>query len=248
MNRKTLVIFFASLLLSFIIFKITYKDKIDYLSLGDELTLGYTPFDTYNKSYTDYFSQYLKNKKKLGYYINDFNKYNYRIDNLLEDMKELKEIKIDNKKININQAISSADIITLSFGQKDLYLMLSSNYDGKLKNLDEIYNYIDNHFNNYVNLLNQIRKINSDKIYIIGFYNPLINTNQDTINKLNKIFNYINKKYKSLEENKNIYYIEIFSGIDNKNFYIPNSKNPYPSLEGYNYISNELICKVSKKC
>ncbi len=248
MNKKTLVIFFVALLLSFIIFKITYKEKIDYLALGDELTLGYTPFDTYNKSYSDYFRHYLKNRKRLGFYINDFSKYNYTIEELLEDMEELKEIKIDNKKLNINQIISSADIITLSFGQKELYLKLSSNYNNKLKNIDEIYNYIDNYFNNYVYLLNQIRKINSDKIYIIGFYNPLINTNQETIEKLNEIFNYINKKYKSLEENKNIYYVEISNEIDNKNYYVPNSKNPYPSLEGYNYISNKLICKVSKKC
>lgn len=248
MNRKTLVIFFVGLVLSFIIFKLVYKEKIDYLSLGDELSLGYTPFDTYDKSYSDYFSNYLKNKKKLGFYINDFSKHNYTIKNLLDDMDNIKEIKINNKKMNINQAISSADIITLSFGQKELYVLLSKNYNNKLKNFDEIYEFIDKYFNDYILLLSKIRKINSNKIYIIGLYNPLINTNQEAISKLNKVFDYINNKFKSLEENKNIYYIEISKEIDNKNYYIPNIKNPYPSLEGYNYISNKLICKVSKKC
>ncbi len=248
MNRKTLVIFFIGIILSFIIFKITYKEKINYLALGDELVLGYTPFDSYNKSYSDYFSEYLKNKKNLGFYITDFSEYNYNIKELLEDMEDVKEINVSNEKININQAISSSNIITLSFGQKELYILLSKNYDGKLKNIDEIYKYIDEYFSDYVCLLNKIRKINSNKIYIIGLYNPLINTNQDTIVKLNQIFNYINNKFKTLEDNKNIYYVEISKEMDNKSYYIPNIRNPYPSLEGYNYISNKLICKVSKKC
>lgn len=248
MNRKTLVIFFIGLVLSFIIFKITYKEKINYLALGDELVLGYTPFDTYNKSYSDYFSEYLKNKKKLGFYINDFSKKDYTIEELLEDMEDIREIKIDNKKLNINQVISSADIITLSFGQKEIYLLFNNNYNNKLKNTNEIYDYIDDYFNKYVTLLNKIRKINSNKICIIGLYNPLINTNQDTITKLNEIFDYINNKFSSLEENKDIFYINISKEMDNKNYYVPNSRNPYPSLEGYNYISNKLICKVFKRC
>lgn len=248
MNKKTLVIFFIGLILSIIIFKITYKEKINYLALGDEITLGYTPFDTYNKSYSDYFSSYLKNKNKLGFYITDFSKYDYTIEKLLDDMEEVKEIKINKKIININQAISSADIITLSFGQRELYILLNKNYNEKLKNIDEIYKYVDSYFDNYVSLLNKIRKINSNKIFIIGLYNPLTNTNQNTINKLNEIFDYINKKFSTLEENKNIYYINISNEMDNKNYYVPNYKNPYPSLEGYNYISNELICKISKKC
>ena len=248
MNKKALVIFFIGLILSFIIFKITYKERIDYLALGDELVLGYTPFDSYNKSYSDYFSEYLKNKKKLGFYINDFSEYNYDLKQLLEDMNDAKEMKHKDKKININQVISSSDIITLSFGQKELYVLLSKNYSGNLKNLDEIYKYIDNYFNDYALLLNKIRKINSNEIYIIGLYNPLVNANQETIIKLNQIFNYIDNRFKNFEDNKNIYYVEISKEMDNKNYYVPNSKNPYPSLEGYNYISNKLICKVSKKC
>lgn len=248
MNKKILVIFFIGVLLSFIIFKLTYKEKIDYLALGDELVLGYSPFGTYNKSYSDYFSIYLKNQKKLGNYCKEYSSYDKKIIDLINDMDDVKEIKIGNKKVNINQLISKADIITLSFGQKDIFNLLNSNYDKHLKNIDNIYSYIDNYFNDYVILINKIRRISDSKIYIIGLYNPLINTNQETIKKLNEIFNYINEKFESLEENKDIYYIDITKGMDNKNYYIPNVKKPYPSLEGYNYISNVLICKVSKNC
>ena len=241
MNKKILVIFFIGILLSFIIFKLTYKGKIDYLALGDELVLGYSSYGTYNKSYSDYFSIYLKNQNKLGNFYKNYSSYDKKIIDLINDMDEA-------KKININQLIAESDIITLSFGQKEIYDLLSSNYNKKLKNISDIYNYIDSYFNDYIILISKIRKISDSKIYIIGLYNPLINTNQDTIKKLNEIFNYINKKFESLEENKNIYYINITKGMDNKNYYVPNAKNPYPSLEGYNYISNKLICKVSKNC
>ena len=248
MIKKTLVIFFAAILLSFLIFKITYKEKINYLALGDELALGYSPYGTYNKSYSDYFSIYLKNKNKLGSFYKEYSSYDKRIIDLINDMEDSKEVKINNKTYNINQIISKSDIITISFGQKEIYDLLNSNYDKRLKNMDSIYKYIDDYFNDYYILINRIRKISDSKIYIVGLYNPLINTNQETIKVLDEIFYYINKKFNSLEENKNIYYLDIVKGMDSKNYYIPNYKNPYPSLEGYNYISNMLICKVSKNC
>ena len=247
MNKKILVIFFIGILLSFIIFKVAYKENTKYLALGDELVLGYSPYGTYNKSYVDYFYRYLKSKNNVTLY-KEFCSYDKRIQDIIKDIDELKEIKINNKSININQIIAKSDIITISFGQKEIYELLSSNYNKNLKNIDTIYKYIDDYFNDYVLLINKIRRISDSKIYIIGLYNPLINTNQKTIIKLEEIFNYINKKFKSLEENKNIYYVEISKGMDDKNYYVPKVNNPYPSLEGYNYISNVLICKVSKKC
>lgn len=250
MNRKTLVIFFAMLLVSFLIFILTFNSKLDYLALGDELALGITPYNEYNKSYTDFFKNYLNNKNKLKTYIIEFNKKDYKINDAIEDIKNSKELSINSKKINITQAIVSSDIITISLGQKDIYNLLYSNYkNNKVTSKKSIYDGVDEIFNSYVELLNIIRKINDCKIYIIGFYNPLINVEQKNISDIEEIFSYMNKKFKSLEENnKNIYYIKLSDTMDNKNYYIPNYKNPYPSIEGYNYISNQIICKMEKKC
>lgn len=250
MNRKTLVIFLIGLFLSAIIFLLTYNNKLDYLALGDELSLGINPHNEYGKSYTDYFNTYLINKNKSKSYIKSFCLNEYYISDLINDIKKSKELVIDDKKINISQAIANADIITISIGQKNIYNLLLSNYNNKkLKNIKKIYESIDILFDDYVNLLNIIRKISDSKIYIIGYYNQLINIEQKSIEQIEEIFDYINKLFKSLEEeNKNIFYIELSSTIDNKNYYIPNYKFPYPSLEGYNYISNQIICKLEKKC
>lgn len=250
MSRKTLVIFFVGLVSSFIIFIFTFNNKLDYLSLGDELALGITPYNEYNKSYSDYFKNYLDNKNKLKTYNVEFSKNDYHIADIINDMKNSTELTINNKKINITQAIASSDIITISLGQKDLYTLLTSNYkNNKIINKKTIYEGIDELFNSYVELLTMIRKINDCKIFIIGFYNPLTNVEQKNIYELEEIFNYINKKFEYLEKNnKNLYYVKLSNTMENKNYYIPNYKNPYPSLEGYNYISNQIICKLEKKC
>ncbi len=247
MNRKTLVIFFACLIFSIIIFVLTFNNKLNYVALGDEFTLGITPFGDYNKSHSDYFSIYLNNKNKLKTYTKEFSKSDYHITDLLNDMKSSRELEINNKKVNINQIIASANIITIFIGQNEIYDLLKNNYNNdKIKNKNEIYKNIDILFEDYLYLLNSIRKINDCSVYIIGYYNPLKNVNQRALQEINDIFEYIEAKFESLEENKKIYYVQIQEGIKNKEYYVPYYKKPYPSLEGYNYITNQLIEKYEK--
>ena len=81
-------------------------------------------------------------------------------------------------------------------------------------------------------------------IYIIGLYNIVEVTKENDI-KIGSIFNYLDIKYKSLEQkNKNIYYVPIYEGFKNKPYYLPNKTNAFPSLEGYNYIANQIIEKI----
>ncbi len=248
MNRKALVIFLIGLVLSALIFFIVGNNNIDYVALGDNLSLGVTPFNKYNKSFTDYFSEYLDNKNNLKSFDTSFVNKDYYVTDYISDMKDAKER--DTKRANINQIISSADIITISIGQKNINSLLKVNYkNNKLINLNKIYKFVDEEFEDYKTLLSNIRKINDCKIFIIGFYNPLTNTNQKDIKELNKLFDYINEKYKMLEElNKNIYYVSISEDFNNKSYYLPNSKHTYPSLEGYNFIANKIICKYEEKC
>lgn len=250
MNYKILVIFFGGLILSFIIFIFTFDNKQDYVALGDELVLGITPYSEYNESYSDFFSTYLSNKNKLKSYIEEFAEVDYHITDLISDIKLGKVKQINNKELNVTQAIAKADIITISLGQKEIKDMLAANYkNGQFRNKQNIYKYIDQLFDDYVELLNLIRKINDCDIYIVGLYNPIINAGQSDIAVIEDIFNYINTKFSRLEkDNKNIYYINLSSKIDSKSYYIPRSEMPYPSIEGYNFISNEIICKVEKKC
>ena len=174
MKKKILVMFFLALVITFSIYKNTFKDKHLYLALGDALAKGHTPFDSYNLSYVDYFADYL-NKDTQKYIINkDYIDEDLRIKDLTE------EIKNSNiKKSTLPETIKNANIITISIGREELFSKLRSNYDIKDKSN---YKYIDLMYNDLKKLLYEIRKITDKPIYVIGFYNPLTITSENEEN------------------------------------------------------------------
>lgn len=246
MKLKKILIFSIVLFLCFIIFKCTFDYKLDYLALGDDLSKGKTPFGNYGKSFTDFFAKYLKNKNKLKSYNNKFIGENYRTTDLIKDMEFGKSIIFNNKKININQAIVNAELITISIGLNDIFYKL--NYNNIRNNqINTIFTYIDEMFNDIYSLLTSVRKLNDCKIYVIGFYNHLSNINLKQKEMIKKIFEHIDENFKKLEQIKKVYYVDITEGFTKKNYYLPNNKITYPSLEGYNYISTRIINKYEKK-
>lgn len=246
MKLNKIFIFSIVLLLCFIIFKYTFDNKLDYLALGDDLSKGKTPFGNYGKSFTDFFAQYLENKNKLKSYNNKFVGENYRTTDLINDIASDKSIIFNNKKININQAIVNAELITISIGLNDVFYKLTYN-NIRNNQINSIFDYIDEMFEDIYILLTNIRKLNDCKIFIIGFYNHLNITNVKEEEIVENIFQYIDEKYKNLEQIKKVYYINIKEGFDKKPYYLPNKKLSYPSLEGYNYISTRIIDRYEKK-
>lgn len=246
MNLKKLIIFFVALLLCFVIFKYTFDSKLDYLALGDDLSKGKTPFGNYGKSFTDFFAQYLQNKNKLKSYNNKFTFENHRTTDLISDMRDNKTVNINNKAVNINQSIVDAEIVTLSIGINDLFYKL--NYSNLSKNqINTIHSYIDQIFGDISIVVTNIRKLNDCKIYIIGYYNALKDINEGQEETINKVFSHIQSEFIKLEKTRNVFYVDISEGFDKKSYYLPSKKNPFPSLEGYNYISNKIIEKYEKK-
>ncbi len=246
MNLKKLIILSIVLFLCFIIFKYTFDSKLDYLALGDDLSKGKTPFGNYGKSFTDFFAQYLQNKNKLKSYNNKFIEGNYRTTDLIKDMQNGKSTVFNNKKININQAIVNAEVITLSIGLNDIFYKL--NYSNIRNNqINTIHSYIDEMFEDIYYVLYKIRKLNDCKIFIIGFYNPLNNINLEQKKHVETIFSHINNKFIETEKIKKVYYVDITEGFNKKNYYLPSNKIVYPSLEGYNYISTRIISKYERR-
>lgn len=233
---KKLFVFLFAFLITFILYKAFSNNKINYLSLGDNFAVGATPFDTKNKSYSDYFAEYLNNKNLLKTYNNTFSELNYRTTDLIKDIKLNKEEIIDNKKTTINESIAKANIITISIGFNDLYYKVKYNKDDFKKEYN-MKNYLDNMFQDIETLIKLIRKINDAPIYFIGYYNPH-NQNDGITDKMIK---YLEEKILNIKPTEKTYYIDIKEGFIKNSNYVPNIDNPLPSLEGYNYIANELI-------
>ncbi len=216
---KIKIIFLFTVILIIVIFKLTYVHKLNYVSLGDELSIGKTNLNTYTKSFSYLLKEELLKEKKLKSY-NDF----YTKEGLL--IKEtIKEITNNLDHENINQIIKQANILTLSYGMTELKETMKKeelSYLEKNNKIIEIYN-------DYSTLINKIRKLNDCEIFIIGLY--YIDERKYLVDELETLL-------KTLE-NKNTIYIEIKKEFEFNINYLPT--NNYPTEEGYNFISNKII-------
>lgn len=239
MKKKILVIFFLSIIPVLLIYKTTKKEDFIYLSIGDDLAKGHTPFDTYNLSYTDYVYEYIKDNHKNAKLNKDYIKEDLRIKDLT---KELKNPDYNSDK-NLLQAIKQANIITISVGSDELFSKLRSNYI--INDSNRNFKFIDTLFLDYEELLKEIRKVTRKDIYIIGFYSPF-ELNEENNSYIKSLFNYISTKFNQLEKTYKIKYIRIDKEFNEKKHYLPNKNNAFPSLEGYNYIANKIIEKIKE--
>lgn len=239
---KKLFVFLFAIIVTFILYKTFSDEKLNYLSLGDNFAVGATPFNTINRSYADYFAEYLNNKKMLKNYNNSFSELNYRTTDLIKDIKLNREKTIRNKKISINELIAKSNIITISIGFNDLYYKVKYNKE-EFKLDYSMKEYLDNMFDDIETLIKLIRKINDAPIYFIGYYNPH-NINDGITDKMIK---YLEDKFNTIKVSKKVYYVDIKKGFIINNNYVPNIENPLPSLEGYNYMANELINYYEKQ-
>ena len=233
--KKKLIIFFLAVPLLIIIYFLTYNEQYNYLAIGDALAKGHTPFDTYSKSYIDYLYDYLKTNHKNAKLNKDYTSEDLRIKDLISLVTNTKE-----ETNNLPWLIKEADIITISIGSEELFSKLRSNYI--IENNSSNFEYIDNMFIDLQKLLIEIKKLNKKPIYIIGYYNPIIE-NEENKSYINNLFNYLDIKFKSLENN-NVYYIEINKSFSEKTSYLPKLNNAFPSLEGYQYVANRIIEKI----
>lgn len=240
MKLKKLVIFFLGLLTIYLIYNFTYKEKYVYLSLGDELASGRTPFDTYNSSYADYVYDYLKEKTPEMQIKKANTKEDLRIKDLLKELKNPEDTSEPLSKL-----IKEADIITISIGSEELFSKIRSNKNLITTNTQALYKFIDELYISIDEVLTEMRYLTKKPIYMIGYYNIMDYTAENET-KIDSIFNYIDIKLQSLEKKHKINYVKIYEGFKEKQYYLPNKDNAFPSLEGYNYIANQIIEKIKE--
>ena len=107
---KKILIIGVIILSIFIIYLTTLDKKVYYLVLGDEISLGLTSNNKYEKNYTEYIKEYLEEKNILEKYINEYTTQNYRITDIINDINNNKEI--EDTKQTLKNALIKADGIT----------------------------------------------------------------------------------------------------------------------------------------
>ena len=238
---KKILLLGIVILIVFLIYLCNLDKKVYYLNLGDSLATGEGAYGKKIKGYSDYVKDYLKQKDLLELYVNDYATNGYRTTDLINIIQDNKKIKNYKKEITIQNSLIKADLVTLSIGANDILNKISTQ-----NNLDYniIYNYIDDLSKDLDKLLKLIRQYCKEDIIMIGYYNPYPYLNNQ---KVNDIFNYLNKKYKETCNNYNVTYIELDNLFKENPNFLPNENNIHPSEEGYKAISGEIIGAINKK-
>ncbi len=134
----TLFLFFGC----YYIYKITDKDEVNYVVVGDIVV----------------------DSPYLNTYINNFVDRDLRIVDLIKIIKYNEEIHIEDKDISIHQQLKKADILILSIGMNDLYYKLKDDTKDK-------YYYVNKMINDLEELFDLIQRYDYKKIIFLGYYN-----------------------------------------------------------------------------
>lgn len=228
--KKIIIVFSVIITLTFIIYKANANNLIDYMSIGDSFDLGINSYGNNTYSYRDYLKNYLNNNNLLHNTSFYYSKINYKIEELLNDIKINKEIIYNDKTYNIKKELREADLITIAIGLDELISIIETD-----NITSDIYIKVDKFIKNMEELVNNIQKISSSNIILIGYYNPYLNRNKD----LGRLFAYINDKYRKIAKTYKITYVDIYNTITSD--YLPNSKDYHLNSKGYLKIASKII-------
>ena len=198
---KVILILLIGFILTIIIYYSTISKDLSYLALGDGIASGENAYLIDGNSYNDYFNEELH--KKIKYYNDDFSKKNYKLKELIDDIKKNTQIK-DNY---IEQLIHNSNIITIAIGMDEL---------AKFSVTDKLdQDYIKDFLDSYDNLLYLIRKLNDKEVIILGLYKANNLKESDII--------LINSQLKDIAKKYNSKYIDISELLKDKSYFLKNN-------------------------
>lgn len=211
------------------------------------MAAGQTPNNTIEESYGDYIQEYLKDKEVLEFYTKDFSKSGYRSIDLLNDLKENKEIKVNGKNITIKNALIKADLVTVSVGANDLFYKLNIGNEFDMNEFDDIYTYVDETILDVDKLLYELRKSCKEQIMVFGFYNPFTNFSTSLANTVEPVILYANTKMENIVRKYDMTYVDIHDTFLANDNYLPSTLEIHPTKDGYRAMAKSAIGLINKK-
>ncbi len=225
-------------LLVYTIYYFNHNDKITYVSIGDSLSVGIDSNGNTNYGYSNYLSNYLKDKDLLKSYNNYFSTSGTRINDLKSKLETNWTITKDGKSLSLKKCLREADLVTLSVGMDDILTSLTLS-TVSLENLSnkEITTIVEKTIKELDTLFKELRKYAKEDIIFIGFYNPL---EEETLT-IERLYTYLITKTKALCKTYDIEYLDIYNLFKKNKNYIDNPTNIYPTTEVYQMIATKII-------
>ncbi|MDD3392288.1 MAG: GDSL-type esterase/lipase family protein [Bacilli bacterium] len=239
MKIKTLLVATIIMLFVFLIYLTTLDKKIYYVSIGDDLALGTTPYGNTDYGYSDYVKDYLKSKNILETYVTEFSNANYRVTDFIKDIEANVKVEVNDKKQTIKNALIKADLITLSVGYNDLLYKVAINDIDKIT----LFEYVDGVMDDIDTFLSYVKEYCKEDVLVIGYYVPVI-YKENTL--INDYFTYANQKLTTLSNKYGMTFIDI-SDIGKDENLFSNPSSYYISKAGYELISKKILEEVNTK-
>ena len=221
-KKKLIIIILISSIFTYLIYFLNREEKINFVSLGDGVASGETSYNIDGISFNDYLKEYFESKKKLNNYNNTYTYENYKINELINDIKS-NDLK-NKEKLYIKQILHNADLITICFGEEELV---------KLSITDDLdINYIKKVISEYDNLIYMLKEITDAKLIIIGFYE------NNYLDKGNVII--LNSELSNISIKYNVTFINISDLMKNNDYFIDNNSY-YFNYKGHKAIAEMIV-------
>ena len=194
--------------------------------LGDGLSIGENSYNETGYGYVDYIKEKIK--------INNYNNY-AKSNCLIEDL--LKEIKINNE---LKKDLRESNLLTISIGINDFYNKIDKQ-DINISNLLSLKPIINQIIDDLDIFLKELNKYAKQKVYFIGYYNPMPFLFNTSSSDLDTLFAYIDDRMNKITEKYNIKYISLYQLFKNNPSFLPNPSTYYPNTNGYIEIAKKIL-------
>lgn len=229
-KKLKLIILLLAVSSIYIIYNLNNKNNITYISIGDSLSLGENSYGATSYGYSDYFKDYLEKNKLLSNYNKAYTSKTKAINDLYNEVLMDELITVDNNTYNLKRLLRDSEIVSLSIGLNDIIFEYNLK-NGNLTTYEEN-RIINNIFNKYKNLIEELKKYYHYPIYVISYY--------ENNTKYDRLIKKLNYKYKNYCEEMGDIYVDT-SFISKNNLYFDNPSSYYPNNLAYKKISEKMI-------
>nr|WP_066301388.1 SGNH/GDSL hydrolase family protein [Bacillus sp. FJAT-29937] len=221
------------------------EKNVYYVSLGDSLAAGLSPFGEIGKGYTDFIAENFQSAEVLQTFVRDYAVPGYTTTNVLEDITN-NVTKGENA--GIQAVLSQATHVTLDVGANDILKKIKIDPVNQTVSFDqaEVQQTFAEIQQNLVKIVTAIKTVNPDvKLYIMGYYNPYPHLPAEHQPALNQLLASLNSMIEQIAIKSVSTYVPTADVVAKNIAFLPNPKDIHLSVDGYKAVS-ELFWNVMK--
>lgn len=232
MKMKMVLILIFFLIILILSYSKMNTKEINYTILGDKELFSN---NIISKNFSDLIYDELNKEKTFGFYSKDFIKSDIRIVDVINCIEENDKVE----DVTIQNILKRSSILLIGIGNNEINYKLSK-IDEKENNEKNVYNYLDEVFNDFVDLINIIKNYSDSNLFVLGYYNDTNNKNND------KYYNYINQKIEIFCKKNKIEFLNLFEILNNNEDYLTKTNPVYITSEGNLSLFNKIYRKINK--